>query len=33
MRLFNKNLQLKKKKIFKEEPKNANNKQIYQTKT
>lgn len=33
MRLFNKNFKLKKKKIFKEEPKNANNKQIYQTKT
>lgn len=33
MRLFNKNIKLKKKKLSKEEPKNANNKQIYQTKT
>lgn len=33
MRLFNKNIKLKKKKLSKEESKNANNKQIYQTKT
>ncbi len=33
MRLFNKKQKLKKKKIFKEALKNANNKQIYQIKT